>query len=275
MIITISNMILYANPITNKRKMSALLNYRQKGTGQTILLIHGLFGNMDNLGLLERELASDYQVISVDLRNHGKSFHSEEHNYQVMAEDIIALIRHLQLANVTLIGHSMGGKVAMKVTTMIPETISQQVIMDIAPVVYKERKHDSVFAGLNAVLEKAPTSRSEAMCILAEHIHMDGVRQFLGKSLYRLNDVFTWRFNVSSLEKNYLSILDWKAEAVCEVPTLFLKGENSDYLGSQHQSAVNTQFSHAKAHVISHTGHWLHAEKPLQVTRSIKRFLIK
>jgi esterase len=268
-------MILYANPITNKRKMSALLNYRQKGTGQTILLIHGLFGNMDNLGLLERELVSDYQVISVDLRNHGQSFHSEEHNYQVMAEDIITLIRHLQLKDVTLIGHSMGGKVAMKVTTMLPETISQQVIMDIAPVAYQERKHDTVFAGLNAVLAKAPTSRSEAMRILAEHIHMDEVRQFLGKSLYRPKEVFIWRFNVSSLEKNYLSILDWKPEAVCEVPTLFLKGENSDYLGSEHQSAVKIQFSNAKAHVISNTGHWLHAEKPLQVTRSIKRFLIK
>jgi esterase len=147
--------------------------------------------------------------------------------------------------------------------------------MDIAPFAYQERKHDAVFSGLKAVLEKSPSSRSEAMHILAEHIHTEGVRQFLGKSLYRQKEGFTWRFNVPSLEKNYLSILDWKEEDVCDVPTLFLKGENSDYLTSEHQQAVNKQFSQVKAHVISNTGHWLHAEKPLQVTRAIKRFLIK
>ncbi|PJC85477.1 histidine kinase [Vibrio sp. HA2012] len=267
--------------------MSALLNYKQNGTGHTILLIHGLFGNMDNLGLLERELVSDYRVISLDLRNHGHSFHSDQHNYQLMAEDVVTLIHTLALEDVTLIGHSMGGKVAMKVSDLIPETIRCQVIMDMAPVAYKKRKHDAVFAGLNAVSAASPSSRAEAMAILAEHINLDGVRQFLGKSLYRhqnhlnrhqnhLNpqqNHFIWRFNVPSLEKNYLSILDWETIALCHVPTLFLKGADSDYLLAEYQDAVTAQFAHAKAHVIANTGHWLHAEKPAQVTRVIKRFL--
>ncbi len=253
--------------------MSALLNYKQNGTGHTILLIHGLFGNMDNLGLLERELVSDYRVISLDLRNHGHSFHSDQHNYQLMAEDVVTLIHTLALEDVTLIGHSMGGKVAMKVSDLIPETIRCQVIMDMAPVAYKERKHDAVFAGLNAVSTASPSSRAEAMAILSEHITLDGVRQFLGKSLYRPKNHFIWRFNVPSLEKNYLSILDWETITLCHVPTLFLKGADSDYLLAEYQDAVTAQFTHAKAHVIANTGHWLHAEKPAQVTRVIKRFL--
>ena len=129
------------------------------------------------------------------------------------------------------------------------------------------------FSGLKAVLEASPTTRSEAMAILSRHIKLDSVRQFLGKSLYRKQNRLLWRFNVEALESNYLSILDWEPIDQCDVPTLFLKGENSDYLTAKHQATVQTQFSDAKAHIVSNTGHWLHAEKPLEVTRAIKRFL--
>ena len=253
--------------------MSALLHYKRTGSGQTVVLIHGLFGNLDNLGLLERELTADYEVISLDLRNHGLSFHADEHNYQVMAMDVLHLMQHLKLQDIILIGHSMGGKVAMKITDMAPKRIARQIVMDMAPAVYRERKHDHVFAGLKAVLTTSPATRSEAMAILAEHIKLDGVRQFLGKSLYSQKNRLIWRFNVKALESNYLSILDWELISQCDVPTLFLKGANSDYLTTEHQEAIQAQFSNAKAHIISNAGHWLHAEKPLEVTRAIRRFL--
>lgn len=253
--------------------MSALLNYKLTGEGPTIVLIHGLFGNLDNLGLLARDLEVDHQILSIDLRNHGLSFHSEQHTYHQMAEDLYQLLLHLQLDKATILGHSMGGKVAMRFAAEHPEYVDKLLVLDMAPVAYPERKHDNVFAALNAVLATPPASRSEAMALLAEHIEMEGVRQFLGKSLYRKDSNLTWRFNVKAIGDNYWNILGWDPIEKSHIPTLFLKGANSDYLTEQHQSLIQEQFSNAKAHVIANTGHWLHAEKPQEVLRSIRRFI--
>ncbi len=253
--------------------MSALLNYKIEGEGQPILLIHGLFGNLDNLGLLARDLRQNYQVISVDLRNHGTSFHSQQHDYELMAQDVAELVNHLQLSSFAVVGHSMGGKVAMKLASLLPEKINQLVVLDMAPVAYNQSRHDNVFAGLKAVEQSMPSSRKQASDILAQHIEIEGVRQFLGKSLYNNEGKMTWRFNVTSLWDNYWSILGWNPIEPIHTPTLFVKGGDSDYLTSEHQPHVQTQFHNAKAHVIANTGHWLHAEKPAEVLRAIRKFL--
>jgi len=253
--------------------MSVQLNYKIEGEGHTIVLIHGLFGNLDNLGLLARDLKQDHQVLSIDLRNHGSSFHSDQHDYQLMATDVSNLLLELKLSDVTVIGHSMGGKVAMALTEIDTVTIKKLVVLDMAPVAYQQRRHDNVFQGLTAVSEAKPTSRSAALKILAEHIEIDGVRQFLTKSLYKDNDIMKWRFNVQSLIQNYEHIIGWKAITRCTTPTLFVKGGDSDYLTGEHQPQVQAQFSNAKAHVIANTGHWLHAEKPAEVLRAIRKFI--
>ncbi|KWW45013.1 histidine kinase [Vibrio cholerae] len=253
--------------------MSALLNYKLEGSGETVVLIHGLFGSLDNLGLLARDLKNDHQVLSLDLRNHGLSFHNDEHNYALMAQDVNQLLEHLNLTSVVVIGHSMGGKVAMKLADIAAEKVRQLVVLDMSPVAYTQRRHDNVFAGLDAVLAQKPTSRSEVMSILAQHIEMDGVRQFLGKSLMSDQNVMTWRFNVAALKAHYAEILGWDIIAKCRIPTLFIKGADSDYLTTQHQPMVQAQFSQAKAHVIANTGHWLHAEKPAEVIRAIRKFI--
>ncbi len=253
--------------------MSQLLNHKLQGAGHTIVLIHGLFGNLDNLGLLARDLVQDYQVLSIDLRNHGLSFHSAIHDYEAMAQDVIDLLQHLSLENVTLIGHSMGGKVAMKVASLASANVNQLVVLDMAPVHYSTRRHDNVFAGLLAVEQQQPTSRKQALEILAQHIEIDGVRQFLSKSLYKEHDHLTWRFNVDSLHENYSKILAWETLNPVATATLFVKGADSDYLQAEHQSQIQAQFPNAKAHVIANTGHWLHAEKPAEVLRVIRRFL--
>lgn len=253
--------------------MSPLLNYKIEGEGHALLLIHGLFGNLDNLGLLTRDLRKDYQVISVDLRNHGQSFHSPQHNYELMAQDVADLVQHLGLSSLSLIGHSMGGKVAMKVAALIPNKVSQLLVLDMAPVAYKQSRHDNVFNGLKAVEQAKPSHRKEALKLLARHIELEGVRQFLGKSLYSHEGKLQWRFNVSSLWDNYWEILGWQPIDKLETPTLFIKGGDSDYLMAEHQADIQAQFSHAKAHVIANTGHWLHAEKPAEVLRAIRKFL--
>ncbi len=253
--------------------MSALLNYKLEGEGHTVVLIHGLFGNLDNLGLLARDLKNDYQVLSIDLRNHGQSFHSDKHDYAVMAQDVKQLLQSLDIENAIIIGHSMGGKVAMKLADIAQKQVQKLIVLDMSPVAYTQRKHDAVIAGLDAVLTNKPTTRSEVMKLLAEHIVEDGVRQFLGKSLMKQGDHMTWRFNVPSIKQNYWNIIGWQPIAQCEVPTLFIKGGNSDYLTAEHQPQIQAQFSNAKAHVIANTGHWLHAEKPLEVLRAIRKFI--
>ncbi len=254
--------------------MSALLNYKLEGEGHTVVLIHGLFGSLDNLGLLARDLKNDHQVLSIDLRNHGQSFHSDEHNYALMAADVDQLLTHLNIQQATIIGHSMGGKVAMKLADIAADKVAQLVILDMAPVAYTERRHENVIAGLEAVLEQKPSSRSEAMVILAKHVEIDGVRQFLGKSMMNQDSVMVWRFNVAALKANYAYIMGWEPIARCDTPTLFIKGGDSNYLTVEHQPQVQAQFSQAKAHVIANTGHWLHAEKPTEVLRAIRKFIL-
>ncbi|MCV5332029.1 alpha/beta fold hydrolase, partial [Escherichia coli] len=131
--------------------MSALLNYKQEGQGQTVVLIHGLFGSLSNLGLLARDLIKDHTVISIDLRNHGLSFHSEVHNYTDMAKDVAQLLQHLNVEPSIVIGHSMGGKVAMALVDIAPNVVKQLVVLDMAPVAYTTNRHDNVFNGLHAV----------------------------------------------------------------------------------------------------------------------------
>lgn len=253
--------------------MPTLLNYKLQGNGSTIVLLHGLFGNLDNLGILARDLTEDHQVLSVDLRNHGLSFHSEDHNYDVMAKDVLQLITSLGLSSITLVGHSMGGKVAMKIASEHTEYVKKLIVMDMAPVAYQQRKHDNVFNGLLAVIAKKPTSRRDALTMLSDHIELDGVRQFLSKSLYKNENALSWRFNVDAILNNYMNILDWNPGAACHVSTLFLKGADSDYITATYQKEIQAQFPYAKAHVIANTGHWLHAEKPQEVLRAIRRFL--
>lgn len=250
------------------------LNFKEQGQGAPVVLIHGLFGSLDNLGLLARPLSEQWRVISIDLRNHGASFHSEEMSYSQQAADVLALLDHLGLSQVAILGHSMGGKVAMQVAKQAPTRVSKLVVADIAPVAYPHARHKNVFAGLNATLANPPQSRSEAETILAQHIEIPGVRQFLLKSFAKSDTGWGWRFNVPALEHNYAHIMGWPdSETRFEGPTLFIKGGDSDYVLPEYTQTVMAQFPAAKARVIAGTGHWLHAEKPVLFNKLVVDFL--
>ncbi|MFV0575607.1 MAG: alpha/beta fold hydrolase [Vibrio sp.] len=254
---------------------SPQLHHTIHGTGPTMVLIHGLFGSLSNLGLLARDFVQDHQVISIDLRNHGQSFHSDEMNYSLMAQDINHLLIDLNISEAIVVGHSMGGKAAMALTAIASEKIKQLIVLDMAPVAYQTRRHDNVFAGLQKVIEGKPTTRKQAIELLAETVEIEGVRQFLAKSLTLKDGYMQWLFNVDALSKQYMNILGWEPVPAFTGKTLFLKGADSEYILSEYQADIVEQFPNSKAHIIANTGHWLHAEKPVEVVRSIRRFIAK
>ncbi|MCF6440699.1 alpha/beta fold hydrolase [Pseudoalteromonas luteoviolacea] len=255
-----------------------LLNFKQSGLEQssakTVILIHGLFGSLENLNIIARALEPQFNVVNVDLRNHGRSFKSDDMNYQVMAQDILSLIDHLKLEQVILVGHSMGGKVAMQVAMLDEQKVSKLVVLDIAPVQYHPR-HDAIIAALNKVTSRTPKSRSDADKIMSDNIEELGVRQFLLKSLAKNEDgELEWRFNLPIIEKNYSKIIDnIDTPRTCLCDTLFVKGNNSDYILPEHKNDIVSAFSKARAKIIQGAGHWLHAEKPEAVNRSIIDFI--
>ncbi|MEI2266894.1 esterase [Erwinia sp. CGal63] len=233
-----------------------------------VVLIHGLFGNLDNLGVLARDLKTARRIIQVDVRNHGFSPRSTEINYPAMARDVLETLDDLGVEHFEVIGHSMGGKIAMMLTALAPNRVKQLVVIDIAPVAYQQRHHDHIFAALEAVSEAGVTRRSEAAALMRKTIDEDGVIQFLLKSFQDGE----WRFNVPALQQSYDKIIGWEKVPAWPHPTLFIRGELSPYITEAYREALLTQFPAARAHVITGAGHWAHAEKPDAVLRAIRRF---
>lgn len=249
------------------------LNFRRQGQGRAVILIHGLFGSLDNLNGLNRALAEQFDVIAVDVRNHGLSARSERMDYAAMAADILELAERLELERPALVGHSMGGKIAMMAAGLDPARIRALVVADIAPVAYTQARHEQVFEGLQAVIDAGCQSRKEADELLGRHVDAPGVRQFLLKSFVPNSDS-PWRFNVAALAANYRTIMGWPGVAQPYAgATLFLKGSESDYLLPEYQAQVRQQFPAAGARVIQGAGHWLHAEKPQMFNRLVLDFL--
>ncbi len=247
-------------------------------TGQSgqpaVVLIHGLFGSYENLGVIARSLSEQYQVVNVDVRNHGRSGHSADMSYRQMADDLAQTLDALELAKVALLGHSMGGKLAMAFALLHPERVTKLILADIAPVAYPPR-HNSIFAGLEAVDLAQLTSRAEADKQLAEYISEAGVRQFLLKSLVKDNDSFYWRFNLAALKANYAALIgEPLVQGQYGGPVLFIKGGDSDYILPEHRPAIMQLFPQAQAKIIQGTGHWLHAEKPAAFTKLVQDFLL-
>ncbi|MFT5312111.1 MAG: esterase [Paraglaciecola sp.] len=238
------------------------------------MLIHGLFGSLDNLAMLRRPLEQNFQILSVDLPDHGKSIFTETFSYQHYAQLLIDVTDDLSISKISLVGHSMGGKVAMKMALEYPDRIDKLVMLDIAPVAYSPR-HNKVFEGLSQVKLGTLRDRRQADDILSQTIDEPGVRQFLLKSLYKDEKGWQWRFNLELLQRDY-SLLSEQitSSKPSEHPTLFIKAELSDYLKAEYRPAVLTLFPKSVSKVVGGTGHWLHAEKPAICARMITDFLL-
>lgn len=235
-----------------------------------LVFIHGLFGSLNNLGMLAREFYDLQTVIQIDVRNHGKSAHSSEMNYAVMAQDILETLDFLNIEQFSVVGHSMGGKIAMYLTGLAGKRLEQLVVLDIAPFSYTENHHEQIFKALFAVQNAQVVTRQHASQIMRDYISEEMVIQFLMKSF----DRGQWLFNLEALFNHYLNILHWEDISAWEKEALFLRGGNSAYISqAEHFLAIEKQFPNAKVQLIENAGHWLHAEKTQDVLTKIKQYL--
>ncbi len=251
------------------------LYYRELGEGNPpIVILHGVFGSCDNWLTVSKGLAETNKVYLLDARNHGQSPHSEEFNYEVMAQDLYEFIQQKNLANPIVVGHSMGGKTIMKFAAAYPDAFSKMIVVDISPRYYTPH-HQSVLAGLSAIPLEQLQSRQEADDILKTFEPELGVRQFLLKNLYRNEqNGFSWRMNFKVIKEKIENIGEaLQPEAKISKPALFVRGANSKYIQEKDLELIHTLFSDVRIATIEGAGHWVQAEKPAAFLEAVKEFL--
>lgn len=249
------------------------LYYREIGEGEPLVILHGLFGASDNWMSIAKELQNDFKLIIVDQRNHGQSEHAEEWNYEVMAEDLNELVTELNLSSFHLMGHSMGGKTAMKFASLYPQSIKKLIIVDIGPKYYAPH-HTSILEGLNSLSLDTISSRSKADKYLSSYIPELGVRQFLLKNLSRESTSFKWKINLSTITQNIEEVgQELKTSDSIDISTLFVFGTKSDYVLPEDKADIRVLFPKSVFVGVNDAGHWIHAEKPVEFVATVKKFI--
>ncbi|TVP50578.1 MAG: alpha/beta fold hydrolase [Mongoliibacter sp.] len=249
------------------------LNFKKSGSGEPLIILHGLFGSADNWFSITKELEDDFTIYLVDQRNHGDSPQSEDWNYKVMAEDLKELMEAEAISEAHLLGHSMGGKTAMTFAIHYPEKVKKLIVADIAPRYYPIH-HETILEGLNAVPIDNLKSRKEADDALSEYINNPGIKQFLLKNLARTDGGFKWKVNLPVITEKIGNVgEEIKSEKAFENPTLFMGGENSDYIQDKDKEDIDRLFPNSHLIYIKNAGHWLHAEQPKAVVDTVRAFL--
>lgn len=251
------------------------LHYKKIGEGNPFIILHGLFGSGDNWQSFARNLSvNNYSVYLVDLRNHGHSPHADHHNYKAMSEDVVAMIEQEHLEQPVILGHSMGGKVAMKLAIDYRDLLSKLIVVDIAPYTYPLH-HQKILAALNSVDLNQLHTRGEVEKKLAEQIEDNGTRQFLLKNLYwKADNQLAWRFNLPIIEKDIAEIgVATESETLVDISTLFVKGELSDYIDISKFESFKKNFPKAEIVEIKNAGHWVHADNPNELLKAVLEFV--
>ena len=239
------------------------------------MILHGLFGFSDNWQTHAKKLSEYYRVILVDLRNHGRSEWSDDFSYDLMADDVHELIHELKLEDLILVGHSMGGKVAMRLAQKYEDSIEKLVVVDIGMKEYPMH-HEHILAGIHSVEVHNITSRRQAEKDLSEYIDSNGIRQFLLKNLYWVEkDKIAWRMNVPVLEKEMPNILASLPSVEVMTPTLFIRGELSNYILDEDVSLLEENFPDSEVATIENAGHWVHAESPDEFIETLLGFCLR
>ena len=252
-----------------------VLHSKILGEGTPFLILHGFLGMGDNWKTLALRFSKlGYQLHLIDQRNHGRSFRSPVFNYEVMASDLEAYCEFHQLESVILLGHSMGGKTGMLFAALYPNRLQKLIVADIAPRFYPVH-HDVILQGLSSLNISAINSRKDADAQLSEFVPELAVRQFLLKNLYwKVPGSLDLRLNLEVLKANVEEVgeaLELHYEVA--LPTLFLRGDRSEYIVNEDEKQISNQFSNFILVTIPNAGHWLHAENPEAFYSNVATFL--
>ena len=246
------------------------LHFKQLGHGEPLVLLHGLFGSSDNWLGVAPKLAEKFHVFAPDLRNHGASPHSDEMDYPLMAADVEEFFSAHNLQNACVLGHSMGGKVAMQLALSFPARVKKLVIVDMAPRAYAPA-HEQIFAALLALDLKFFATRSQIEDALAPKIPSLNLRRFLLKNLGRNDDgSFKWKMNLRGIAKNYPRLGEaLTSQTPFAQPTQFIRGGKSDYVRATDEAEILKLFPHAIIETIATANHWVHADAPEEFVRLV------
>lgn len=250
------------------------LNYKQFGKGETIVILHGLLGSLDNWQTLAKKLADQYHVVIVDQRNHGKSPHFDDMDFDLMVSDLEKLMNELDIVQFHLIGHSMGGKAAMNFAVAHPSRIKKLIIVDIGPKPYKGG-HDQIFKALFSIDPTLLKSRTEAEEKMGWLLDDKSVLLFLLKNLIRNPEGgYHWKMNLEVIYRNYDNILEevqvpWPYNQ----PVLFIRGGKSGYIKDEDMDDISLKFPLTEFVTIENAGHWVHAEAPGIFLKTVQDYL--
>ena len=254
--------------------MSIKLFYKSYGEGEPLIILHGLLGASGNWHTLSRNVFADrFQVFTLDLRNHGRSPHSDIFDYPSMVGDLERFIEERDLAPANVLGHSMGGKVAMWLALEHPDLVRRLIVADIAPRAYPPH-HMHILNALKALDLPAFTSRAEVDEALAEQIKEPAIRQFLLKNLdSNEGSDYRWKMNLPAIYENYPRINSAiESSRVYDGPALFIKGGRSNYIAEKDEAQIKSLFPEAKMQQIPDAGHWIHAEAPQRFAEMVLAF---
>lgn len=251
------------------------LHYRELGEGKPLIILHGLFGFSDNWQSHAKKLADYYHVYLIDLRNHGHSPWSDEFSYDLMAQDVLEFIDDYQLEDVILVGHSMGGKVAMRLAQLNEDVLEKLVVVDMGIKQYPMH-HEHIIAGIRSVDIDNISARREAEKSLDKYIDSYGIKQFLLKNIYwKEKGKLAWRMNIDVLEREMPEILKALPEGQVHIPTLFMRGELSNYVLDEDMPKIEEQFIDVEFVTINGAGHWLHAEAPEEFLNELLSYCLR
>ena len=250
------------------------LHFKASGQGRAVILLHGLFGSADNWQPIALRLAENFQVLALDQRNHGRSPHSVEMNYPLMAADVEKFMAARGLATAMVVGHSMGGKTAMQLALQFPHRVDKLVVADIAPRAY-EPAHNRILAALLALELPAFQTRQQIEDALAPEIPDLVLRRFLLKNLGRDSmGKFYWKINLGGLAKNYLRLGEPLGVSLPFIkPALFIRGGRSKYVRAEDEPLIRELFPLAQIQTMAGATHWVHADQPEEFLRLLLGFL--
>lgn len=250
------------------------LNHKSFGDGKPLVILHGLLGSLDNWVTVSKYLAKKYKVYIIDLPNHGKSYHTKYFSYENMANDLDSFFVENGLTKFSLLGHSMGGKLALKYVDMFEDKIDKLILVDIANKNYESTRFNNVFDAIFSISLNNLETRKDADSIVSEIIKNAGERHFVLKNLKRTSQGFEWSPNINLLYSN-LSAISSKIILNNKVKnsTLLILGENSNYFTDQDKNDLSNEFEKYLIKSVKNSGHWVHAENPKDFILVLEAFL--